>query len=183
MNGMNRRNVFFCVMFAIIIVASSITVIFFDDISGRVISTVSTLLGIFGLLYSLSLDRKISEASFLVELHNSFRGNETIRRISEKLEVELIDGKPAIFDEDRRDVEEYLVFFEMLASIEGRGVISIETFDALFGYDFFLAVNNAKVQEIALNKYSDYYTQTIRLSKKWREYRKGHRLPIPFEGN
>ena len=71
-------------------------------------------------------------------------------------------------------------FFEILASMEHRGVISIECFDALFGYIFFIAYNNKDVKEIALEPYSDYYTMVHTLAPRWEKYRRRKGLPIPL---
>lgn len=177
----NKHSAIFFILFIIIIAVSIITVIYADSTIISVISTVSTLLGIFGLLYSFKLDRNISEASFLFELYTTFKGNVNIETISQKLEKVFLGEKTEITDEDRHCIVEYLTFFEVLASMENRGVISISSFDALFGYDFFLAINNSDVKRIELDPYAAYYTQTLHLAKKWYTYRKRHKYPIPLE--
>ena len=177
----NKHTSIFLLLFLVIVAASIFTVIFADNTIISVISTISTLLGILGLLYSFKLDRNISEASFLFDLYNTFRGNEKIGELSQKLEKVFLGETTEITNDDRSNIVEYLTFFEVLASMEGRGVISISSFDALFGYDFFIAVNNDDVKSIELIPYAAYYSETIRLEKKWRIYRKRHKFPIPLE--
>ena len=176
----NKHTTLFLILFLFIVGASVFTVICANDTIVTVISTVSTLLGILGLLYSFSLDRNISEASFLFDLHNSFRGNEKIQSVSVKLEEVFLGKDTHITEDDRRNVVEYLTFFEVLASMEDRGVISISSFDSLFGYDFFLAVNNAEVRALELKTYNMYYTKLTALAEKWEKYRIKHKLPIPL---
>ena len=176
----NKHTTLFLMLFIFIVGASVFTVILAEDAVISVISTVSTLLGILGLLYSFSLDRNISEASFLFDLHNSFRGNEKIQAISVKLEEVFLGKDTHITEEDRHNLVEYLTFFEALASMEDRGVISISSFDSLFGYDFFLAVNNEDVRKLELETYNMYYTKLTALAEKWEKYRIKHKLPIPL---
>lgn len=179
----NGRFVSILILFLVIVATSVVAVVYADDAVVGVISTVSTLLGIFGLLYSFKLDRNISEASFVFDLHKSFRGNECIGRISQKLEDVYLGKKSNIDEADRHDIVEYLTFFEMLASMARRGVISIDSFDALFGYDFFLAYNNPAVRGIELEPYGMYYTEINRLAPRWETYRRKHKLPIPLNND
>ena len=179
----NGHTTIFLALFILIVGASFFTVMYADDDLISIISTVSTLLGIVGLLYSFKLDRNISEASFLFDLYGSFRENDSIKNISLKLEDVFLGKETSITEADRRDIVEYLKFFETLASIEKRGVVSIDSFDPLFGYDFFLAIDNEDVKRIELDTYCMYYTETVRLSKKWRRYRIKHKLPIPLNKN
>lgn len=60
-------------------------------------------------------------------------------------------------------------------------MISIQAFDSLLGYDFFIAINNKDLRRIELDPYASYYMETVRLAKKWRKYRIKHKLPIPLE--
>ncbi len=177
----NKHTTLFIVLFVIIVVISIFSARYADDTVVGVISTVSTLLGIVGLLYSFKLDRNISEASFLFDLHGAFRSNECVQRLAVKLEAVYLGKDVKLTEEDRHDIVEYLAFFEMLASMEGRGVISISSFDPLFGYDFFLACNNPDVREIELDTYGMYYTETLRLAKKWEKYRVKHGMAIPLK--
>ncbi len=176
-----KQSIVYYFIFAIVIIISIVSVLLSNDTILNIFSLASTIFGIIGLLYSFQLDRNISEASFLLQLHQTFKGNTEIQNLSQKLEAVFL-GKPvSITEDDRPGIVEYLSFFEMLGSMESRGVISIASFDALFGYDFFIAVDNADVQKIELEPYCDYYTQTYRLNKKWRRYRKKHKLLIPLE--
>ena len=177
----NKHTTVFLILFIIIVIVSIFSALYADDTVVGIISTVSTLLGIAGLLYSFKLDRNISEASFLFDLHSSFRSNDCINRISDKLEAVYLGKQVSVTEEDRHDIVEYLTFFEMLGSMEDRGVISISSFDALFGYDFFLAYNNPDVKLIELDTYRMYYTQTHRLAKKWEAYRIKRNYPIPLQ--
>ena len=177
----NKQSIIYYFIFALVITISIICVWLSNDLIINVFSTVSTIFGVIGLLYSFHLDRNISEASFLLQLHQTFKNNEKIQKLSQKLESVFLEIPTTIDENDRNNIVEYLTFFEMIGSMEERGVISIASFDSLFGYDFFIAVDNVYVKQIELDSYSEYYKQTHRLMKKWRRYRKKHKLVIPLE--
>lgn len=177
----DRHTIIYYLIFAVVIAVSCICVVFSNDIIVSVFSMGSTIFGVIGLLYSFQLDRNISEASFLFDIYESFKGNEEIQKLSQKLETVFLGGDVFITEDDRHSIVEYLTFFEVLGSMEARGVISISSFDALLGYDFFIAVDNPDVRRVELQPFSEYYTETLRLEKKWRKYRIKHKLPIPLE--
>lgn len=162
------------------IIASILACLFADEIVITIISTVSTLIGLAGLIIGFSMDRSISEASFLLDLHKTFRSNEEAQRIAIKLEHVFLGKEVQITEADREDIVAYLTFFEMFASMYDRRVISIASFDPLFGYDFFIAVNNEKVKEIELTPYKHYYVEIHKLKPAWEKYRRKRNLPIPF---
>ena len=176
----NKSTSIFALSFLAVVIVSILIVLLADETVITIISTISTLIGIVGLLISFKLDRNISEASFIFDLYKTFRENENIKNISNKLDDYFLGKEGNITEGDRSNIVDYLTFFEMLGSMVKRGAVSIESIDPLFGYDFFIAVNNPFVQEIELNTYSNYYVQTIELVKKWKEYREKHNLPIPL---
>ena len=177
----NKNTLILFIFFAAISVISACTAFIADETVISYISTASTLIGIFGLIFSLYLDRNITEATFLFDMHKTFRENTYIKRISIKLEKSFIGEDTVITEADRTDIVEYLTFFEIVASMEQRGIVSINSFDPLFGYDFFIAVNNKDIQRIELEPFSAYYSSTLKLLKKWKKYRNRHKLPIPYD--
>ena len=165
------------------IVASVLSCIFAGEIVITIISTTSTLIGLAGLIIGFNLDRNISEASFLLDLHKTFRANANAQRIAEKLERIFLGEQVDVTIKDRQDIVAYLTFFEMLASMYDRRVIFVSSFDSLFGYDFFLAVNNKAVREIELEPYREYYVEIYKLKPVWEAYRRRKNLPIPFSSS
>ncbi|MBQ7398143.1 MAG: hypothetical protein IJW09_04880 [Clostridia bacterium] len=179
----NKQSVIYCAIFAVVIAISGICVLLSNNIVVDTFSMGSTIFGVVGLLYSFHLDRNISEASFLFQLYQAFKGNEEIQKLAQKLEAVFLGKQVKLTEEDRHSIVEYITFFEVLGSMEARGVISINAFDALLGYDFFIAINNEDVKRIELDPFSCYYVETIRLAKKWERFRKKHNLPIPLENS
>lgn len=177
----NKQSIIYCVIFGVVIAVSGICVLLSNNAIVDVFSMGSTVFGVVGLLYSFHLDRNISEASFLFQLYQSFKGNEEIQKLGQKLEAVFLGKRVELTEEDRHSIVEYITFFEVLGSMEARGVISISSFDALLGYDFFVAINNEDVKRMELEPFACYYVETVRLAKKWERFRKNHKLPIPLE--
>ncbi len=176
----NKSTSIFAFSFLAVVVISILIVLLADEAVITIISTISTLIGIVGLLISFKLDRNISEASFVFELYKTFRENENIKNISNKLEAYFLGQEVSITENDRSDIVDYLTFFEMLGSMEQRGAVSVQSIDPLFGYDFFIAVNNPIVREMEFERFNEYYVQTTALLKKWKKYREKHGLPMPL---
>ena len=179
----NRQSIIYSIIFIIVIAISSVCIFLSNSMVVDVFSLSSTIFGIVGLLYSFHLDRNISEASFLFQLYQSFKENSEIQSLYLKLENVFLGNKDELTESDRHSIVEYLTFFEALGSMEARGVISINSFDSLFGYDFFIAINNADVRRIELEPFASYYVETIRLSKKWKQYRQKRGLSIPLDNS
>ena len=74
-------------------------------------------------------------------------------------------GKPG--DGSRQDYINYLVYLEGLATVILNGAMSINNIDGLFGYRFFIAVNNKAIQEEELVKYPIHYQGIYTLFELW----------------
>ena len=57
-------------------------------------------------------------------------------------------------------------------------MIKISAVDDLFGYKFFVAINNAEIQKMELIPYQTAYKGIYKAHKLWAAYRKKHNLEI-----
>lgn len=176
-----KKQYIYYILFCLIVVSGVIVSILADNVVLESISIIATLAGVLGLLFSFKLDRDLNASSFLVNLYNTFRGNKEIQKLSRKLDDKYLNKPVTIDESDRHSLIEYLTFFEVLGSLERRGVITINVFDSLFGYDFFVAANDKDVQNLELITHKSYYYEIHRLYPRWAKFRKKHKLPIPFE--
>ncbi len=69
----------------------------------------------------------------------------------------------------------------MLGSMEKRGAVSISGIDPLFGYDFFIAVNNPVIREMEFEQFNEYYIQTTYLLKNGKDTEKSTDYPFLFQ--
>ncbi len=70
------------------------------------------------------------------------------------------------------EVAQYYTFFENLYLLYRHHVAEIEDLDDLFGYRFFLFMNNPYVQEHYILPTSSSYTQVFALYEVWIKYRR-----------
>jgi len=71
----------------------------------------------------------------------------------------------------RQHLINYLVYLEGLAAVIYNGSMDLSTIDSLFGYRFFIAVNNDLVQEQELVPYAIHYQGIYWLYDTWVKYR------------
>ena len=165
-----------------------ISILLFGQMIDEIIGTIGLIASVLIVVYQLSCENDITMGSFILELNNSFTGNERIQVVYNKLKVyaDLTeeDKSHLITEEDRPNLDEYLVFFETISVLQKRGVIDMAILDEMFGYRFFIAMNNPLVQEIEILKTGlEPYEALIELYVHWRKYKmkKGGVESIPGE--
>ena len=83
-----------------------------------------------------------------------------------------------IITNDYQKLINYLVYLESFVPLILNDQISFKEVDDLFGYRYFIAMNNPVMQENELKKESKYYQGCFKIYDLWREYRKND---IPME--
>lgn len=142
------------------------------------ISTVAGIIGVVMAFFELHGSRRLNEASYIKDLNQQFINNKEMVDVEHALEtynnkhllgethdsLELdirVDGK------DRQKLVNYLVYLEGISSIIEQGVLHIDEINSLFGYRYFLAVNNPVVQNIELYPFANYYQGIFNVYDKW----------------
>lgn len=178
-----RRNIIHYIG-ACIVVFYIVSVRYYDlnDISTLFI-TIFTMIGGIAIWIQLKGERDIKEAEFLMNYHSNFVSNDTFTTIQQKLEDYYKErcGSEVIYEIDRQDLINYLVYLKGLAALLNKGVLHISTIDDLFSYRFFIAVNNPIVQELELIPDAQYYKGCYVLHRRWTRYKRSKNLSIPIE--
>ena len=143
--------------------------------SGLIAVVSVVLLGV-----ELSQSRKISEGDFLAELNQMFVENEDYKTAYTMFEKYDFENCPDL-ELSNVQISNYLTFFEIFQLLIDRETLSIEMFDDLFGYRFFIAVHNPYVQKQKLAKSPDNFRNLYVLEKKWIECRRKKNLPVFHE--
>ena len=105
--------------------------------------------------------------STLEEYYVAFLRNEDMNAAGEKLRKQMdLPGSAG-----RQEYVNYLVYLEGLAATIYNYSMEMQNIDSLFGYRFFVAVNNPVVQEQELLPYSIHYQGIYWLHKQWSRYR------------
>lgn len=163
-------------MFIMVFLIIMFSILVFDNLINEVIGTIGLIASVLIVIYQLSCDNDITMGTFILELNNSFIGNERILAIYHRLKSfeDMTDEEKehCITEEDRPNLDEYLVFFETISVLRKKGIIEMSTLDEMFGYRFFIAMNNPLVQKIELEATGfENYVALIELYKEWRQYR------------
>ena len=119
--------------------------------SGIIAAMSVVLLGI-----ELFQTRKVSEGEFLANLNQMFVENESYRKAYTLFENYDFENCP--------DLELKIVEYS-------QDTLTIDMFDDLFGYRFFIAVHNPYVQKQKLVKLPNNFRNLYRLERDWRKYR------------
>lgn len=144
------------------------------------ISTIAVIVGAVIAIIEIHANKKLEEASFIKDLNKQFIDNKEMVEIEHALEtynnlyqlgeknIELeldvrVNGK------DKQKLVNYLVYLEGVASIIEQGVLHIDKINSLFGYRYFLAVNNPIIQNIELYPFAAYYQGIFNVYNKWLE--------------
>lgn len=139
-------------------------------------------------LYQLKTSEKaevhqndIEEASFILQYNQTFIQDPNMMEVERLLEDQVYySGKKEIINpENRQKFINYLVYLESLAPLVINNVLRLDYIDNLMAYRFFLAIDNAELQEKEIKPFADYYRGCFVLYKIWRDYRetKGYSFP------
>ena len=147
-----------------------------------VVATIVATMGIFGVWVQLKKETSIKEAEFLMNYNFTFITTEKFVRIENRLERWRTHQEPLnLKDEERQDIIDYLVYLESFAPLVLNDMVRLDVIDNLFGYRYFIAVNNPEIQQFELFPEADYYRGCFELYPVWKKYRIENSLPIPLK--
>lgn len=180
----NRTLLIFLLMVILLAVYVACALTWDYDMVSTIVATAIAAMGIFGVWFQLRKEATIKEAEFLMNFNFAFITNEKFVGIEHLLEKAFQAKKPLVLPEEKRqDLIDYLVYLESLAPLVLNKMVRLNVIDDLFGYRYFIAVNNPGVQEMELCKpeYAPFYRGCYRLYDKWKTYRLKNGLDIPLE--
>lgn len=180
---MKRRGIALLLLATILIAAYVVSTCYFDyEYISAVVATVVAALGIFGVCIQLKKEADITEAEFLMNFNFAFLTTEKFVAMERALEDAMKAKKSLeVTAENRQNLIDYLVYLESLAPLILNGMLRLDVVDDLFGYRFFIAVNNPGVQEKELCPEGKYYRGIFSLYRVWAKYRGRKRIEIPME--
>lgn len=146
-----------------------------EEATVGIFSLAATLVGTIFIAVELKNGSDVTCSEMLINLNNSFHESDRLMLVYEILE----SGNPNNdnFHKLWKDVPcvaiaQYCTFFENLYLLYRHHIASIEDLDDLFGYRFFLFVNNPYIQEHYILPTSSSYVQIFELYKLWMRHRK-----------
>ena len=137
-------------------------------------SLVATLIGTLFVAFELKNTSEVTCCEMLINLNNYFHDSDRLMRVYSALDNAYLWGKN---DEEvwegveDSDVQFFCTFFENLSLLVQHKIAKIKDLDDLFGYRFFLFMNNPHVQEKYLLTTSSSFANLFELYDLWVEYR------------
>lgn len=149
----------------------------FVNITIAGLSLVIASLSAYFVVIQLRGERIIQEAEFLVNLNQTFTGDENYAKVYTELEKETQDNdlSPNL---ERIEISNYLTFFETIYILIKDDVIDISEINDLFSYRFFLAVHNKHVQSTKLVNEPGNFRNLYNLERLWMNYRLKNGLSV-----
>ena len=162
----------------ILIILSMASIYYFhtgDEASVGIFSLAVTLIGTIFIAVELKNGQDVTCSEMLINLNNYFHDSDRLMKVYQVLEDSEIEGNYS--DERWKDVSsvevaQYCTFFENLYMLYRHHIANIEDLDDLFGYRFFLFMNNPYIQEHYLLPTSSSYVQLFELCQIWTRHRK-----------
>lgn len=146
-----------------------------EEASVGIFSLAVTLLGTIFIAVELKNGQNVTCSDMLIDLNNYFHDSDRLMTVYEALETKVDNPEDcALVWDGVRDVEiaQYATFFENLFLLYRNEVASIEDLDDLFGYRFFIFMNNPYIQENYILPTSSSYVQLFKLYEAWIKFRK-----------
>lgn len=145
-----------------------------EEASVGIFSLAVTLIGTMFIAIELKNSQNVTCSDMLIDLNNYFHDSDRLMKVYEALEEN--DIRPDATEEIWRDVKgveiaQYCTFFENLYLLYRHHIAEIEDLDDLFGYRFFLFMNNPYIQEKYILPTSSSYVQIFELYTAWIGYR------------
>ena len=162
----------------ILVILSMASIYYFhtgDEASVGIFSLAVTLIGTIFIAVELKNGQDVTCSEMLINLNNYFHDSDRLMKVYQVLEECEMKGDYS--DEKWKDVSsvevaQYCTFFENLYMLHRHHIAHIEDLDDLFGYRFFLFMNNPYIQEHYLLPTSSSYVQLFELCQIWTRHRK-----------
>ena len=145
-----------------------------EDATVGIFSLAATLIGTIFIAIELKNGSEVTCSEMLINLNNYFHDSDRLMKVYEVLENSEIDGDYSYDrwkDVSSVEVAQYCTFFENLYLLYRHHIASIDDLDDLFGYRFFLFMNNPYIQENYILPTSSSYVQVFELYKIWIRHR------------
>lgn len=165
----------------ILVLIAAVRLFFKDSLGEEEKSLLEFFLVVVGIILTLveiGDTRRLQEADFLVTLNQTFVENETYTKI-----YDFLESKRYKTDDYKNiklkssEVSQYLTFFETLYVLVKEQAVTIDDFDDLFGYRFFLAVYDDDIRQLKLRHYNN-FINIYDLEERWFNYRVDRGKPI-----
>ncbi len=171
------------IFFLSFLISATIIVIKLVKINGEAIgseaavglfSLIGTIVGAIFVVIELKNSNDVTCCQMLIDLNNYFHDSEKLMKVYtvlDKVHLWGEDDKEAWKDVEDQDVEFFCTFFENLYLLVEHRIARIKDLDNIFGYRFFLFMNNPHIQEKYILTTSSSFVNLFKLYELWINYR------------
>jgi hypothetical protein len=149
----------------------------------EVVTLITAVVGAVALYLQFKRDKSINEASFLLEFWKSFSENSQLISIQRKCDDDMHIKGTTFTEKDYEGILTYAQWLEALSAIVNREVVTLKFINDMYGYMFFVFVNNKYIQEKELLPNFKYYHGIFTAYNKWVKYLKKHKMELMLENN
>ena len=149
----------------------------------EIVTLITAIIGAIALYVQFKRDKNINEAGFLLEFWKSFSENPHLIKIQMKCDKDINAKKTCFNEEDYEGIIIYAQWLEALCAIIKREVVSLDFINNMYGYIFFVFVNNKYVQEKEILPNKKFYQGIIGAYGLWVKYLKKHNKEVMLEKN
>lgn len=174
----------FLIVFALgLLVSTAIIIIKAVKVNGEpigseaavgVFSLIGTIVGAFFVVIELKNSNDVTCCQMLIDLNNYFHDNDRLMKVYAVLDKSHLwcsKDEDLWKDVEDQDVEFFCTFFENLYLLVEHKIARIKDLDNIFGYRFFLFMNDPHIQEKYLLTSSSSFINLFRLYELWINYR------------
>ena len=137
-------------------------------------SLIGTIIGAIFVVVELKNSNDVTCCQMLIDLNNYFHDNDKLMKVYTVLDKVHLWGendKKAWEGVEDQDVEFFCTFFENLYLLVEHRIARIKDLDNIFGYRFFLFMNNPHIQEKYILTTSSSFVNLFKLYELWVNYR------------
>lgn len=161
---------------SLIIAFIALSIAYFFDEATKLVSitaTITAVVGVFAVYIQIRKSKLIEQSSFTIEISKYFYEVPGISDLIHKLgwASDVEDSEYVVKQSDRPTLIKYLNYLKTVATLVDDKVVTVETLNNVFAYEFFIVLNNKSVQEMELTPFFEFYTDIFELYYQWMKYR------------
>jgi len=173
---MNKKLGLYLIFGVIMVICALVLAVFFDPtgIVVPVISTTATAVGALAIYFQYKRDREINQASFIMDFYDSFYINEDNVRMLDYFDEKYNNpsNQKALTEESQKELLSYLGWIRSLCSLLQRNIMAYHAIDVVYGYKFFICLNDTEVQKLEIEPNAEFYGSFFEVYNNWTKYLK-----------
>lgn len=149
----------------------------------EIVTVATALVGAIALFLQFRRDKSINEASFMLEYWKAFSENDKLITIQNKCDADMDSKKTHFVADDYDGIVTYAQWLEALCATIKRDILSFDFIDDMYGYMFFVFVNNKYIQKREILPNLQYYHGIVEVYGLWTKYLKKKGEKVMLEQN